>query len=220
MQPTIRPGETFGMLTAIERVGTDRHSRSTWLLGCQCGGTVVRSSLNLRQAKAHNCGCYRPQNFVKGQVGICRTHGRSETRLYEIWISMKQRCGNARNRAYGNYGGRGIYVCEEWLSFPAFERWAVAAGHEEGLDIDRTDNDGPYSPENCRVVSREINMGNTRVAVCHTYFGERLPLKAASRKFGLDTKTIRRRIAKGLSPEQAVLFQGRLSSPKASDKQP
>jgi hypothetical protein len=75
---------------------------------------------------------------------------------------MKKRCCDPRHRSYPRYGGRGITVCDEWLSgFESFYRWACDNGHRRGLQLDRIDNDGPYSPENCRWVSPAVNMRNS-----------------------------------------------------------
>lgn len=76
---------------------------------------------------------------------------------------MKQRCGNTRHPTYSLYGGRGVTVCNEWLSdFQSFARWAVAQGHRKGLQLDRRDNDGNYTPENCRLVTPRVNSSNKR----------------------------------------------------------
>lgn len=85
--------------------------------------------------------------------------------LYWCWKAIKQRCLNLRCRAYHNYGGRGITVCDEWLEFEPFLAWALAAGWKKGLEIDRIDNDGNYSPENCRFVTRVVNGNNRRTNV-------------------------------------------------------
>ena len=84
--------------------------------------------------------------------------------IYKIWVSMKQRCNNPRDRAFKDYGGRGISVCEEWINnADAFVSWAIAYGWEKGLSIDRINNDGNYSPDNCRFVTRQFSACNQRL---------------------------------------------------------
>lgn len=92
-----------------------------------------------------------------------KTHGYSDHRLYKVWQGIKSRCYNKNNKHYKNYGGRGIKVCDEWLSSPkSFVDWAIENGAQVGLDIDRINNDGNYEPSNCRFVTREVNCKNKR----------------------------------------------------------
>lgn len=86
--------------------------------------------------------------------------------LLGVWNAMKQRCRNPRCKLWPHYGGRGIGVCPEWLApngFYAFQDWALGAGWAEGLTLDRTDNDGDYTPANCRFVTRAENLRNRRM---------------------------------------------------------
>jgi hypothetical protein len=83
--------------------------------------------------------------------------------LYGILRSMKQRCYYPRHPAWRNYGGRGISICEEWLNDPEeFYKWAQRHGYRPGLEIDRVDCNGSYTPFNCRFVSSAENNRNRR----------------------------------------------------------
>ena len=73
-------------------------------------------------------------------------------KLYSVWTTMMHRCYDEKRIKYRDYGGRGIKVCKEWHNPNSFISWAEAHGWSEGLQLDRKDNDGNYSPENCRFV--------------------------------------------------------------------
>ena len=91
-------------------------------------------------------------------------HGEYKTRLYRIWFHMKERClnPNIKNPPYKDYGGRGITICNEWLEFIPFRDWSLNNGYQKGLEIDRRDNDGNYTPENCRFTTHKENNRNRR----------------------------------------------------------
>jgi len=90
-------------------------------------------------------------------------HGGRRTRIYNVWSNMNKRCHNPKSSRYRDYGGRGIYVCQEWRdSFTSFRDWALSHGYQRDLEIDRIDNNGGYSPDNCRFVTRSQNNMNTR----------------------------------------------------------
>jgi len=74
---------------------------------------------------------------------------------------MKRRCYDPWHRSYHRYGGRGIFICGEWLcDFHSFRDWAITSGFDPALQLDRIDNNGPYSPENCRFVTHRVNCLN------------------------------------------------------------
>ena len=76
---------------------------------------------------------------------------------------MKERCYQESDPAYANYGGRGIKICDEWHDYRTFIEWGLANGWQDGLEIDRIDNDGDYCPETCRFVTRSENLKNRRI---------------------------------------------------------
>jgi hypothetical protein len=131
----------------------------------KCGfcGTEFRAITdNVVQGKTRSCGCYNKRRTSETH----KTHGLFGTKLYNIWNSMKDRVFNIKNKAYKNYGGRGITICDEWKNdAEAFYNWAILNGYEEnkGLSIDRIDNDGGYYPENCRWTTRTIQGRNQRI---------------------------------------------------------
>ena len=84
-------------------------------------------------------------------------------RLALIYHNMLNRCNNPKNAAYKNYGGKGITVCDEWAnSFEAFELWAIKAGYNDKLTIDRLDNSKGYCPDNCQWVTKSVNCARTQ----------------------------------------------------------
>lgn len=87
---------------------------------------------------------------------------------------MKRRCYDSKRESYVDYGGRGIIICDEWLNdFVAFKDWALANGWEEGLEIDRIENNGIYEPGNCRWSDDVTQSRNRRNTVFLEAFGEK-----------------------------------------------
>lgn len=129
-------------------------------------------------------------------------HGRSKFKIYGIWRSMRSRCENPNDAAYGNYGGRGIAVCERWQSFDNF--YADMGDRPEGLSLDRINNDGPYAPGNCRWASRSRQARNSRQSQLVTVGDETLAIADWSERHGVRPATIWARIARGWPAEAAV----------------
>lgn len=135
---------------------------------CHCGNLFKASQSDLHSKHTTSCGCI--QHYNRGKATL--THGQSDTKLYYVYKTMRNRCYNKQVNSYKNYGGRGIAVCDEWKDdFQAFYKWAMSHGYKEGLQIDRINNDGNYEPNNCRWVTRKRNCNNRRSNINITYNG-------------------------------------------------
>lgn len=195
-------GKKFGRLTVIER-GEDfiapKGSRQPgWICRCDCGNQITVRANGLTAGNTKSCGCLSREVHKK-------QNGLSRSRLYGIWRGMKKRCYNKSNEAYPEYGGRGIKVCEEWKdNFLAFYEWSMKNGYEEGLSIDRTDNDGDYEPGNCTWTTSKNQNNNRRANHFIEFNGERLTLAQWEERTGIRQETIRRRLKVGWSIEDAL----------------
>lgn len=156
-----RIGERYGSLLVTELTDRIKHPNGKvsirWKCKCDCGNEINVIGNNLQNGHTKSCGCLQTNspNALK--------HGKRNSRLYHIWINMKQRCYNSNTNDFKNYGERGIQVCAEWRGdFTAFERWAMNNGYSDSLTLDRIDNDGNYEPNNCRWVTRLIQRHNQR----------------------------------------------------------
>lgn len=139
-------------------------------------------------------------------------HGMSNTKLYYIWRQMRERCNSPTNKDYKNYGGRGITVYPFWnddrLGYLVFLSWALQNGYQEGLTIDRIDNDKGYSPDNCRWIRNEDQARNRRCNVRVSVNGIEYPsIAEASRAYGISPKAVRNRIKHGWSIEDALTIK-------------
>lgn len=161
-------GKRFGRLTVVKRSGTSKSRCPTWLCKCDCGTEKTINGSSLKREHIKSCGCYR-REYMRN-VAISKTkHGHSRHPLAKTHSAMIHRCKDRSNPSYPRYGGRGIYVCDEWQDYETFFQWAMCNGYKEGLQIDRIDNDGPYAPWNCRFVTARDNMNNTskcRKVIC------------------------------------------------------
>lgn len=149
---TDHTGKRYGRLTVLRQKGTTRYGVTRWRVRCDCGAEKDVLINSLVAGLTTSCGCAHREAVTK--------HGMEGTRIYNVWASMLQRCRNPNHRAFHNYGGRGITVCERWYDFRNF--LADMGEAPSGMTLERVDNDRGYSPDNCIWASRSDQNRNQR----------------------------------------------------------
>ena len=151
-------GNKFGKWLVLE-VANDGSGTSSLLCQCQCGNQVIIRATHLRNGRNQCYECFKIQ-----RISNLTTHGLTHKKEYQVWLTMKMRCHNPKRPQYKWYGSRGIKVCDRWLN--SFENFYKDMGDRpHGYQIDRINNDGDYSPNNCRWVTPKENNDNRRCSL-------------------------------------------------------
>jgi hypothetical protein len=192
-------GAVFGRLTVTSpafRKGKYLYIQVT----CSCGAVKEIEQTNLRKGKVNSCGCLNKE-LTKARF---TTHGMRDNPIYDVWNAVIQRCTRPSFIGFKDYGGRGITVCDKWLTFQGFFE-DMGERPFNGATLERMDNDGPYCKDNCKWATRAEQNNHTRRSVQFTFKGEQLTLAQIAEKCGMNKNTLSTRIYKyGLSAEEAA----------------
>jgi len=187
-----RTGMVYGRLTVIRFVvGTGTWAGGNrvlakWLCKCECGVLKEVVGQNLISGNTRSCGCLRVESRFKHGDGA----NSQKNRLYSVWRTMKSRTTNPNFSRAEYYFHRGIGICDEWLDYIQFKKWALENGYRYGLSIDRIDNDKGYSPENCRWTTQSVQMNNCRTTKKISFQNNEIPRADFCRKFNLEYRQV------------------------------
>jgi hypothetical protein len=186
-------GQRFNALTVLEYIGNRR-----WRCRCDCGQETVVFSTNIRRGHTTSCGCAWLKSITK--------HGESGTVEHKTWRDIIRRCTDPDCPGWPGYGGRGITVCDRWQGSDGFDYFLKDMGRRPDgrMSIDRIDNDGPYSPENCRWANYMVQENNSRNNRRLSYGGRTQTISQWTRELGFPATLLYQRISRKWSVERAL----------------
>jgi hypothetical protein len=193
-------GTKFNKWTVIEQLDDRKNGYIIYRVKCSCGYIGEFNGTYLRSEKSKYCrSCSSKKRVPKGKKNKFYRHGSamysSPLRpTYSIWLMMKQRCQNPKNRHFYNYGARGIKVCDNWQSFEGF--FKDMGKKPEGLSLERIDNDGNYCKENCKWATRLEQNNNRRDNTTFIIEGKKVTRTQIQNKLGWTRSMYRRRCEK------------------------
>lgn len=198
-------GQKLGKLTVLRLADDYVKGRARWVCQCECENIITVFSSNLTRRHTTSCGCHKKANYKTMNLKHGATAGGEKSRYpssYKIWCNIRQRCYDQGCPAYKYYGGRGIVMCERWLDYANFV--ADMGEPPPQRSLDRIDNDGPYSPNNCRWATRTEQARNKRSAHLISFHGETRSLVEWAEYLGVSRNKLHNRIFRGWDIERAL----------------
>ena len=193
-------GKTFNRLTVIKRAEIEK-KEVYYLCKCTCGNEKIIRGKDLKYNKIKSCGCLNKEKTIERNT----KHSLRHTRIYRIWLLMKNRCLNSKYHLFKNYGGRGITVCNEWKNdFVKFYDWSMNNGYNDTLTIDRIDVNGNYEPSNCRWATKLQQQRNTTRLRKITYKNETHCISEWAEILGLEYNTLYHRFRRNNYSEDVL----------------
>jgi hypothetical protein len=180
-------GNKYSRLTVIAYKETKK-GKAYWNCICDCGNNTCISTSDLVTGNTMSCGCLNKEITSK----LMTTHGLSKTSEYFIWLSMKDRCLNPKNKNYFNYGGRGIIISEKWIN--SFETFLKDMGNKpKKHSLERVNNNEGYNKDNCKWVTmlKQANNKRNNVKILNTDTNEVFTsIAEAARSINMEQSTL------------------------------
>jgi hypothetical protein len=191
--------KVYGLWVVVEEGKRNSCNKRMWLCECACGYKVEVVQDSLTRGLSNMCKKCSARKAVRKQDKFLRV----DHRLYSIWKGIKKRVYGTKSKNYDRYGGRGITLCDRWHDFLLFIK-DMEESFEEGLTLDRVDNNKGYTPENCRWATKEQQNNNQERSLKLLFKGVYYTESQLARETGVPRTTIQSRRRLGYSVEEMV----------------
>jgi hypothetical protein len=189
-------GEVFGFLTVLGEDGRSKDKQKKYKCVCVCGTQTTVISGNLKKGNSTSCGCKRISSCSARMKTLNLRHGQAKTKLWKTWKGIIERTTKPYHQNYKNYGGAGIFVCEEWLVYENFANY-IGIPPSDSHSIDRINNSKGYEPGNIRWATAKDQAHNRKTNVWVIVGEEKMLATDAAKKLTVSKSTIGRWIQSG-----------------------
>ncbi len=190
-------GQKFNKLTVLSFSHMTKKSQSYWNCICDCGKEKIIRGGGLKNGNVKSCGC------ISKEIPNNTKHNMTGTLIYCSWRNMIRRCYDFKEIGYYNYGGRGIKVCKRWLT--SFINFYSDMGEKpKNKSLDRINNNGNYTPKNCKWSTKKEQQNNRRNNISLTIDKITHTVAEWGRISKINRHVIYKRLRRGWSPKRSV----------------
>lgn len=196
-------GKKYHRLIIVEFLGSDNLNRTFCKCECDCGKIISVQFPNVINGSTKSCGCQKTDAVIARNLSNAHPH--RKTRIFRIWKRMHQRCYEINCDDYGDYGAKGVVICNEWHEYYNFYNWAISHRYADNLSIDRIEVTGIYEPSNCRWATPLEQARNKRNNHFIDFRGHIKTLSEWCLIFKIDKSKVRYRLSKNWPLEKAFI---------------